>query len=103
MTTFRELVETRRRPIVTAEFPSIDGGTLDDLFASNRTVIEKNGVTNGFQCLCLCEDRHSDDQSKGKQKPDHISTQEQFKLRTFNHTAHRASAVPQDCCRQISA
>ena len=30
---FRELVESRRRPIVTAEFPAIDGGDLDTVRA----------------------------------------------------------------------
>lgn len=33
MSTFRQLVESRTRPIVTAEFPSIDGGTLDTVKA----------------------------------------------------------------------
>jgi methylenetetrahydrofolate reductase (NADPH) len=33
VSTFRQLVESRTRPIVTAEFPSIDGGTLDTVKA----------------------------------------------------------------------
>ena len=33
MSTFRQLVESRTRPIVTAEFPSVDGGTLDTVRA----------------------------------------------------------------------
>lgn len=33
MSSFRQLVESRTRPIVTAEFPSIDGGTLDTVKA----------------------------------------------------------------------
>jgi methylenetetrahydrofolate reductase (NADPH) len=33
VSTFRQLVESRTRPIVTAEFPSIDGGTLDTVQA----------------------------------------------------------------------
>jgi methylenetetrahydrofolate reductase (NADPH) len=39
MTTFRELVENRRRPIVTAEFPSIDGGTLDTVAAKLEPIL----------------------------------------------------------------
>ena len=39
MSTFRELVQTRRRPIVTAEFPSIDGGTLDTVKAKLEPIL----------------------------------------------------------------
>jgi methylenetetrahydrofolate reductase (NADPH) len=36
---FRELLQSRRRPIVTAEFPSIDGGTLDTVKAKLEPIL----------------------------------------------------------------
>ena len=39
MSTFRELVETRSRQVVTAEFPAIDGGTLDTVRAKLEPIL----------------------------------------------------------------